>query len=94
MIITLPAWVPSHRPRTARRTSVGWCVRMDWPDGTHSLTGYGTTHTAAARRVPGLRRYWSRGPAAPAGYRVVAISRHDWRLHARRPRCASPDCPS
>jgi hypothetical protein len=25
---------------------------------------------------------------------VVPISRHDCRLHAHRPRCASPDCPT
>jgi hypothetical protein len=67
---------------------------MDWPDGTHSLVGFGTTPTAASRRLPGLRRFWARGPLPPDNYRVVGISRHDWRLHARRHRCASPDCPT
>ena len=90
MIFTLPA-------RTRRRPSaaaVGWCVRLDWPDGTHSLGLYRATETAAARHVPGLRRYWAPGPIRPVRYRVVPISRHDCRLHAHRPGCASPDCPT
>jgi hypothetical protein len=66
---------------------------MDWPDGTHSLVGFGATRPAAALRMPGLRRFWARGPVRPDAYRVVVVSRHDWRLHARRHRCASPDCP-
>jgi hypothetical protein len=87
MIVTLP-----HRRRT--RAAVGWCVRMDWPDGTHSLVAFATTHTAAARRLPGLRRFWAPGPLRPDSHRVVRISRHDWRLHTHRPRCASPSCPA
>jgi hypothetical protein len=94
MIVTLPT-----RRRPAPALAVGWCVRMDWPPGadgvaTHSLVGFATTHRGAARRLPGLRRSWARGPLRPAGYRVVEISRHDWRLHAHRPRCASPGCPT
>jgi hypothetical protein len=77
-----------------RRTAVGWCIRMDWPDGTHCLVAFATTHHAADRRLPGLRRFWARGPLRPDRYRVVAISRHDWRLHAHRPYCASPSCPT
>jgi hypothetical protein len=87
MILTLP-----HRYRTPA-AAVGWCVRMDWPDGTHSLALYRDTQTAAAHRVPGLQRFWAPGPVRPDRYQVVPISRHDWRLHARRPRCAAPDCP-
>ena len=90
MIFTLPT-------RTRRRPcagAVGWCVRMDWPDGTHSLTLYRPTATDAAHQLPRLQRYWAPGPVRPERYRVVPISRHDWRLHAHRPRCTSPDCPT
>jgi hypothetical protein len=90
MIITLAA-------RTLRRrkpdAAVGWCVRLDWPDGTHCLGLYRTTEAAARDRLPGLRRFWAPGPVRPESYRVVPISRHDCRLHAHRPLCASPSCP-
>lgn len=90
MIVTLPG-------RSGRRTApdvvVGWCVRMDWPDGTHSLTLFRPTQAAATDRLPGLRRYWAPGPVRPRRYRVVQVSHHDWRLHGRRPRCTAPDCP-
>jgi hypothetical protein len=91
MIFTLPA---RTRRRRTPDVAVGWCVRIDWPDGTHSLGGYRATQTEAARRVPGLRRFWAPGPVRPDGYRVVPISRHDCYLHAHRPRCAAPDCPT
>jgi hypothetical protein len=87
MIVILP-----DRRRT--QAAAGWCVRMDWPDGTHCLVGFATTYPAAARRLPGLRRFWARGPVRPDRYQVVPVSRHDWRLHAHRPHCTSPSCPT
>ena len=93
MIFTLPAVIRGYRPGRAA-TAAGWCVRLDWPDGTHCLVAFATTHPAAARRLPGLLRYWARGPVRPDRYRVVEISRHDWRLHAHRHGCAAPDCPT
>jgi hypothetical protein len=89
MIFTLPARTRRRAPDAA----VGWCVRLGWPDGTHSIGLYRTTEAAARDRVAGLRRFWAPGPVRPVGYGVVPISRHDCRLHAHRPRCASPDCP-
>ena len=87
MILTLPG---RAHPRIS---AAGSCVRMDWPDGTHSLALYRAAETAARDRLPGLRRFWAAGAVRPDRYRIVEISRHDWRLHARRPLCASPDCP-
>jgi hypothetical protein len=93
MMFALPAVIRGHRPGHAP-TAAGWCVRMNWPDGTHCLVAFATTRRAAARRLPGLQHYWARGPLSPGRYQVVPISRHDWRLHAHRPGCASPDCPT
>ena len=88
MTLTLP---PRDRPPTV---AAGWCVRLDWPDATHSFALYLATENGAAQRLAGLQRFWAPGPVRPDRYRVVPISRHDWQLHARRPRCASPDCPT
>ena len=90
MIFTFPARIRRRPPAVP----VGWCVRLDWPDGTHSLGLYRATETAAVRRVTALRRSWAPGPIRPVHYQVVPISRHDCHLHAHRPGCASPDCPT
>ena len=76
------------------RVRVGWCVRLDWSNGTHHLVAYRTSRRAARRAAAGLARYWSRGQAAPVSCAVVAVSRHDWRLHRFRDGCRAPDCPA
>ena len=77
-----------------RAFGVGWCVRLDWPDGTHHLVAHRWSRGAARRAATGLERYWARGPVAPVTCMVVPVSRHDWRLHRFRPDCRAPDCPT
>lgn len=76
------------------KVRVGWCVRLDWPDGTHHLVAYRAGRSGARRAAAGLERYWSRGQVAPVSCGVVAVSRHDWRLHRFRTGCRAPDCPT
>lgn len=40
-----------------RRTSSGWCVRLDWPDATHDLIGYRADLHTAWRLLHRVRRY-------------------------------------
>jgi hypothetical protein len=89
-----PRWRWGWTALTGHRPRVGWCVRLDWPDGTHTLAAFHSGRARADHAIDGLARYWSAGPLSPTGYRVVAVSRHDWRLHAHRRRCAGPDCPT
>lgn len=79
-----------------RRGSVrmGWCVRLDWSDGSHHLVAYRAGRSGARRAAIGLERYWSRGRVAPVSCLVVPVSRHDWRLHRFRSGCRAPDCPT
>jgi hypothetical protein len=49
---------------------------------------------SAAKLVDRDRHYWRRGPMRPRSWAIVVISRRDFDLHALRPACRSPDCPS
>ncbi len=71
----------------------GWCVRLDWADGTHAMAGWNRSHPKVTRRAKKMAQFWARGPVSPSGISVVEISEHDWRLHANRPSCRAPDCP-
>jgi len=71
----------------------GFAVRRDWPvDGTHEFVGWQATAEAAAVFEAGDRAFWAKGPIRPT-WSVVAISRRDFALHARRHGCRAPDCP-
>jgi hypothetical protein len=71
----------------------GWCVRLEWPDGSHSMAGWSRAQAKALRRAEKMGQFWAAGPTRPRRIMVVQISRHDWRLHARRDFCRAPDCP-
>ena len=75
----------------ARRA--GWCVRLDWPDGSHDLTAYRAGAAPAGRAAAAAAAFWSHGPVRPLSCTVVPVSRHDWRLHRIREGCRAPDCP-
>jgi hypothetical protein len=84
-----------RRSEAARSTlppHVGYSVRLDWADGSHSFAGYVRNLTPAERSCDAIVRYWQRGPVRPTNYEIVVISRHDWKLHARRGQCRAPDC--
>ena len=87
-------WDRIARAGRRRAARVGWCVRLDWADGTHHLVAHRWTRRSTIRAATGLDRYWVRGPVAPVSCVVVPVSRHDWRLHRFRPDCRAPDCPS
>jgi hypothetical protein len=68
-------------------------VRRDWSvDGTHEFVGWRATAEQAADFEARDRAYWTRGPIRPS-WSVVALSRRDFALHARRHGCRAPDCP-
>ena len=71
----------------------GFAIRRLWPDGAHDFIKLRTTPRAAQDAIGADRRYWLRGPWRPCDYRVVAISRNDFKLHHKRHRCKAPDCP-
>lgn len=79
--------------RDARAWEVGWCVRLDWPDGSHDLTAYRTAPAPALRAAAVATTYWSHSPVRPVSCSAVPVSRHDWRLHRDRGGCRAPDCP-
>ena len=95
---------PRLTASTATRRRVGswrsgYSVRAEWPDATHTLAGFHTTHTAARRHLDRIAGAWRPRPIAgsfwaPTNLTVVTVSRPDWRLHARRRDCRSPDCPT
>lgn len=74
-----------------RTWEVGWCVRLDWPDGSHDLTAYRAAPAVRAATV--ATTYWSHSPVRPVSCTVVPVSRHDWPLHRDRGGCRAPDCP-
>jgi hypothetical protein len=76
-----------------RTWEVGWCVRLDWPDGSHDLTAYRADAAPAVRAATVATTYWSHSPVRPVSCTVVPVSRHDWRLHRDRGGCRAPDCP-
>ena len=79
--------------RPARSWEVGFCVRLDWPDGSHDLTAYRAYAAPAVRAATVATTYWSHSPVRPVSCTVVPVSRHDWRLHRDRGGCRAPDCP-
>jgi len=88
-------WLASNvAARRLPSWQAGYAVRRDWPDGTHELVGFRFLRIRAERFAQQDRAYWRRGPLRPYAYAVVVISRRDFRLHARRYDCRSPDCPT
>jgi hypothetical protein len=79
--------------RGTRQNEPGWTTRVGWPRGEHDFFGFDPTPTAARHRIPSYNRYWVSSPYKPVSMNVVAISRHDWRLHRRRTACRASDCP-
>lgn len=71
----------------------GFAVRREWPDGTHQLVGFSSRQAAMVRFIRRDRSFWRPGPLRPRSWEVVAVSRRDFVLHARRRDCRSPDCP-
>ena len=71
----------------------GWSVRVDWPDGTHTLIGWARSRRRAERRARALACYWAGGPYRPGGYRIVAVGRDHWRAHATLRVCVLAGCP-
>jgi hypothetical protein len=71
----------------------GFAVRRQWPDGSHDYFRFSRTPGPAQDAIEADRRYWRKGPVAPVGHRVVAISSRDFELHRGRRRCRAPDCP-
>ena len=72
---------------------VGYSVRLEWPDGSHSFAHFSPSADVTSRKLRSLRAYWNHSPVGPCEYAVVEISRHDWLLHTRRRGCRSPCCP-
>jgi len=70
----------------------GFSVRLDWPHQSHRFTGYGASYWRIEREVISARRYWQRGSVSPAECPIVIISRHKWKLHAKRGLCGAPHC--
>lgn len=81
-------------PRQQERNDVGYTRRVDWPRGEHHFEGFHRTPGRAQRGVDGVHSYWATSPYRPVSVSVVAMSRHDWDLHAQRQRCRAPDCPA
>lgn len=80
-------------PQWRGRDQSGWCVRLQWPNGTHDLGAWRPTAEAARRTLAGMRRYWSRpGLMRPVGYTVVASTRQTVVNHCRTG-CREPGCP-
>ena len=84
---------PDTAPLPGRRGRVGWSVRVDWPDGTHTLTGWTPHRARAQRKARALARFWRLGPIRPCCYQIVGVDREHWRAHARLRRCALARCP-
>ena len=72
----------------------GLAVRREWPDGCHELVGFSGDVAQVERFLRRDRAYWTRGPVRPESWEVVLVSRRDFSLHAARPDCRAPDCPS
>jgi len=88
-------WLASNvAARRVASWQAGHAVRRDWPDGTHELVGFRCLRVRAERFAKQDQAYWRRGPLRPCAYAVVVISRRDFRLHAHRHDCRSPDCPT
>lgn len=71
---------------------VGYVVRLDWRDGSHSFVCYKRALARVERKARATQRYWQRSIGAPTRYQIAVISRHEWKLHARRGQCRAPDC--
>jgi hypothetical protein len=82
----------SESAQAALPRHVGYAVRLDWPDGSHSFVTYARSLERVERRRKGLQNCWQRGPVRPVSYQTLVISRHEWKLHARRGHCRAPDC--
>ena len=94
----LPRRSPTPPPRPGEpagdgRGRAGWAVRLDWPDGTHTVHGFTRSQPRARRRLRGLARFWASGPARPRAYRLVAMDRDCWRAHASLRVCDRQGCP-
>jgi hypothetical protein len=80
--------------RAGRRESwrAGFCVRRDWPDGTHEYVRFYPTRAEAGWATLADWAYWRRSHYRPS-CSMVEISGRDFRLHGRRRDCRAPDCP-
>ena len=74
------------------RRDSGYCVRMNWPDGTHAFHGWTTRSWLARWRLSSAQNYWRRGPARPTRYQLVAIRKADWQQPGHY-RCQAPTWP-
>jgi hypothetical protein len=70
-----PAPPPTPADGATTDGPLGWAVRMDWSDGTHTLVGFTRRRARAERRSHALARWWAPGPVRPCRYQVVTIRR-------------------
>jgi hypothetical protein len=86
-------WLPGRRRSEPEPWVVGFAVRRDWPDGTHEFVRFRRTAERLGRFIERDRAFWQRGPLRPRRWATVAISRHEFDLHAdHRQGCQAPDC--
>lgn len=92
----MPAMLSFRRPSDAAESAlprhVGYWVRLDWPDGSHSFVCYIRSLVRAEPKLASLQNYRLRCPGVPVSSDIVVTSRHGWKLHARRGQRRSPDC--
>jgi hypothetical protein len=67
-----PLW---RRVRAPLPETVGYAVRVDWPDGTHLIFGWRRTWKAVCRLLLRNHRYWRPGPTRPHTWSVVSTTR-------------------
>ena len=69
------AFTTGRKSAQAAHWDWGWAVRMDWPNGTHEIFGFTAQLPAAQRRLARSQAYWQRGPASPAAWTIVEVTR-------------------
>lgn len=71
----------------------GYCVRVDWADGSHDFFGWTRSLKRAERLLDRDRRFWRHGPYRPSRHQVVILSEAAWRSHPSSAKCKAQECP-
>lgn len=88
-MLSLPWMSKTAQPELPR---LGYSVRLEWSDGSHSHAGYTRSRPRIDRKHRSMRNYWRRGPGGPESANLVLISRYEWRLPPQRGHCRHRDC--
>ena len=71
-------------------TRLGWCVRRDWPDGSHDLFGWHPDRGRSVAAISADESRWATQAVRP-GHRVILFNQWSWWRH--RDGCRNRGCP-